>query len=346
MGWTDLFKSKSSKLKPDGALRWFGKLSTCRDYFNSTLDQEWAAEFNDWVMKGYEQYHARMASSSTLSVIAREEAGAGQKVRHLSPAACILRLPRSGMTAIASIQDYGGDSFGRPFPLCFYVGIPTIQWPGPTAETVGPALHLLDRLLKLRDDVVRFERTPSRFENVFGGREFSVDDLNGEAQDGAWRKQIDEINIDTWFSGIATGLATPDWPVWHGLLERWGNAIAAMDPEAFEATLVFPLAGNVSTSAQICGWLSWLSSRLDLSKRAVSLFWTAEPDGGPSRLSIVARELIEDDFLLITPISQRLTYLDSACALRPAKEEGAPESANLPERFGQLVTAGIAQQKG
>src|SRR5262245_61054214 len=130
MGWTDLFKSKSSKLKPDGALRWFGKLSTCRDYFNSPLDEEWAAEFNDWVMKGYEQYHARLASQSGVSFLAAQQEAGVQKQRHLSPASCILRLPKSGMTVLASVQDYGGDSFGRPFPLCFYVGLPTAQWPG------------------------------------------------------------------------------------------------------------------------------------------------------------------------------------------------------------------------
>src|SRR5262249_31080463 len=67
MGWTDLFKSKSAKLKPDGALRWFGKLSTCRDYFNSKVDEEWAAEFNDWVMKGYERYHAQGAAHPASS---------------------------------------------------------------------------------------------------------------------------------------------------------------------------------------------------------------------------------------------------------------------------------------
>ena len=339
MGWTDLFKSKSAKLKPDGALRWFGKLSTCRDYFNSKVDEEWVSEFNDWVMKGYEQYHARMASQSGVALINAQRESGALKHRNLPFASCILRLPRSEMTVLASIQDYGGDSFGRPFPLCFYVGLPTAQWPGPTADTIGPALALLSRLLRLRDDVVRFERTPSRFESVFGEREFPLDGLDGDTQDSVWRRQIADVGIDAWFSGVATALATPDWPVWHRLLGRWGETIRSMDNEAFEATLVFPLAGGVPTAGQICGWLAWLGARLDLSKRALSLFWSESTEGQPTYLSVVARSLIEDDFLLITPMSEKLTYLDSACALRPAADEQPPESDSLPQRFHELLGA-------
>ncbi len=56
MSWTDLFKSKSSKLKPDPQIRWFGKLPTYADYYSSKTDANWAVEFNDWVLKVYQIY--------------------------------------------------------------------------------------------------------------------------------------------------------------------------------------------------------------------------------------------------------------------------------------------------
>ena len=52
MSWTNLFKSRGGKAKADPRIRWFGKLPTYPDYYSSPADEEWAVEFNDWVLKG------------------------------------------------------------------------------------------------------------------------------------------------------------------------------------------------------------------------------------------------------------------------------------------------------
>ena len=54
MGWKEIFKSKA---KPDPRIRWFGKLPTYADYYRSPADEDWAVEFNDWILRGYEIYH-------------------------------------------------------------------------------------------------------------------------------------------------------------------------------------------------------------------------------------------------------------------------------------------------
>src|SRR5262245_56522689 len=122
MGWTDLFKSKKSvDLKPDPRIRWFGKLPTYADYYTFPSDVDWATEFNEWVLKGYEIYHSRQNSST----------GDGNNRptdSRLPLSGCVLRLPKSGMTVFASIQDYGGDMRGRHFPISFYTAYPSGNW--------------------------------------------------------------------------------------------------------------------------------------------------------------------------------------------------------------------------
>ena len=135
MGWTDLFKSKAGKLKPDPKIRWFGKLPTYPDYYSSPADEAWAVEFNDWVMKGFELYRNRCA---------------GNRDAHsrMPLCCCALRLPKSGMTVFASILDFGGDMRGRPFPVCFYAGLPAPHWPGPTSDTLVGATRVMRDLLR------------------------------------------------------------------------------------------------------------------------------------------------------------------------------------------------------
>ncbi|MBN2559716.1 MAG: hypothetical protein JXQ75_02135, partial [Phycisphaerae bacterium] len=125
MSWTNLFKSKKGpNLTPDPRLRWFGKLPTYADYYNSTADEAWTREFNDWILDGYEIYYRRLKSAE-----ADEPRGGNGGKRRLPISACVIRLPKSGMTVLASVQDYGGDMRGRPFPISFYVAVPSEEWP-------------------------------------------------------------------------------------------------------------------------------------------------------------------------------------------------------------------------
>lgn len=355
MGWTDLFKGKS-KLKTDGALRWFGKLSTYKDYFNSKVDEEWVAEFNEWLMKGFEQYHARASSMPAAAAAdptipdssdGSSVGAAARKTKHriLPMATCILRLPKSGMTVLASIQDYGGDSFGRPFPLSFYVGLPTAAWPGPQADALAAAFPVLSRLLSLRDDVARFERTPSRFDTAFGDRDLSLDALENGVASSEWRKAAAGVDSTSWFEAVKPLLTTPEWPAWAGLLNRWGELIVSMEGNSFEATLSFPLAGPVERAPQICGWLAWLGKRIDLSNRAVSLLWTEGLGPTPARFSVVIRDLMPDDYLLVTPLASGLSFVDSACTLKPAAD-GTGSSAAGPATFADLTAGSFVAAGG
>lgn len=328
MAWTDLFKSKSPKLRPDGTLRWFGKLPTYRDYYRSPLDDAWALEFNDWISKGYEMYHSRVASPSFMaSLTAGEQHDARvQPVRRLPLSGCILRLPRSGMTVLASIQDYGGDAAGRPFPISFYVAVPTADWPGPASDGLVGAIRVLRELMGLRQAVVRLCNTPGRFESVFGSRELNLDGIDGSAHDDRWLQQAADIPMTDWLEGALNGLAAPELAAWPRLAARWGENISRLDSESFNPTFALPMASGIGWEVQMAGWIRWLETRMDLTRRNLSLIVTDEPGQTDGRLVVIAREPVVDDFLLLTGLWSTLPYLDDLSAIRDETPEGDGEA--------------------
>ena len=300
MSWTDLFKSK--KTAPDPRIRWFGKLPTYADYYSSRADESWAVEFNDWVLKGYELLRNRQAGQRSVQRVLPFSAGA-------------LRLAKSEMTVFTSVMDYGGDQRGRPFPICFYVGLPSSQWPGPTSDRLMSVTRLVRDLLALRREVGMFLNSPGHFESVFGGRVLDVSGIDTDTTDAGWQQRARGIRFDDWFKGARGSLRIDDSLTWLRTVTEWGDSIAALESKSFEPTLRMPLArevapGDPATEVQLAGWIRWLESRMNLRRRNYSILISGAHDDGAPRLSIVARDLLPDDFLLWSDLAHTLPYLD------------------------------------
>jgi hypothetical protein len=337
MGWKDLFKSKAPKAAPDPRLRWFGKLPTYADYYSSATDEEWAVEFNEWVLKGFEIYLTRRRD--------------GPREARLPLAVCALRLPKSGMTVFVYVEDYGGDMRGRPFPLCFYVGVPSALWPGPTSDRILPGLRVLRDLMGLRPLISRFFNNPGRFESVFGGREIDLRGIDEETRDASWQSAAQNLSLAEWFEAARPCLKVNDLPTWLQLAGAWGDDIARLESEEFGPTLRFPLVmGNVGVpsvpglEAQVSGWLRWLEQRMNLEERVFSLLICKTSEDSTGYMSVVLRELAADDFLLMTSQARSLSYVDDLCLLAPtAKQDhdGAQAEATVraPERWADFVEA-------
>lgn len=315
MSWTNLFKSKSkpSRLKSDPRLRWFGKLPTYPDYYRSPTGEEWAVEFNAWVLKGYEMYKSRLTHGD------REHT-------RLPDSGCIIRLPKSGMTVFTSVLDYGGDMRGRAFPLFFYAGAPTSLFPGPTSDRLPAATGILRRLLSLRRDLTRFLNSPGSFEAVFSGREVDLGDIDEDAREDSWVTAGKAISMADWFAGAERGLKIKDRGRWLRLVKDWGDSLAKHEGKSFEPTLGFPLASELPLEVQTAGWFRWLESRMDLEHRVMSLIVTDNLESETGRLTMIAREVVPDDFLLLTSMSNTLPYVDDLAevgASDPVDEDGS-----------------------
>lgn len=323
MGWTDIFKSKTSASDLDGRVHWFGKLPTYPDYYTSPGDDEWSLEFNDWILKGFEMYRSRSAQTST-----------GRSLLPLG--ACLVRLPESGMTVLAAILDYGGDMRGRPFPMCFYVGIPSAALPGPTSVGCTGIVETIERLLGLRRDVSRFVNSPGKFEHTFGDREIDLSWLGEDDGDDAWTKHAREIGFGAWFEAVREGVKTKEPGGWVGQVGLRGEGISSLASASFEATLRFPIATRWPLSVQVSGWLAWLGSKISLKKRVYSMFFSSCWEGDMGWLTLVIRPVIEEDFVLMTPAGKALAYVDDVDA---SGDGGTGDSgADLPDRWIDLVT--------
>jgi len=328
MPWTDLFKSKKAQaVQADPQVRWFGKLPTYADYYSSKADQDWAVEFNDWILRGYEVYlgHFQAAQQPGTPV--------DKAARRLPLGCLVLRLPRSGMTVLAAVQDYGGDMQGRPFPLFFYVAVPTAQLPGPASVCVPRVARALRDLANLRDRVIRFLNSPGRFETVFDGREIDLAGFDGEFCDESWLEAARKISTAEWFAEVHTALPGLDLKGWYQRLLDWGHSIAGNESETFEPTFRFPLAMTLPVDAQMATWIRWLEPRMDLKRRLLSLTVSGEAGKGVGWLCVIARETVVEDFQLLTSLGGSLAYVDDATRLKapaPAAAAQTAEAAALP----------------
>ena len=316
MSWTSLFKSKTgAPAAADRKLHWFGKLPSYSDYYSDPSDQAWVVEFNEWVLKGYENYHSRASAD-------------GSGPSRLPHSLCVIRLPKSGTTALASIRDHGGDARGRPFPMCFYVGVPTEDWPGPTSDRVWAAWPALEELSGLGREAETLGEEPGRLSEVFGNRQIDVAGLSRSGDD-SWLERADAMRIADWFGSAIPGSDGRDLEDWLASVDRRGRDITRLESEAseFEATLCFPLASRGPLALQIAGWTRWLAARMDLRERAVSLIATHDVGDETGRFVVIARREIDAaDFLLATSLRGTLTYVDDLAAL-PAERAAAETPA-------------------
>lgn len=321
MGWTDLIKL-GSKAKPDPRLRWFGKLPTYPDYYSSQTDESWAVEFNDWVLKGFEIYQSRTGRSE-------------QGRERLPDSGCVIRLPKSQMTVFASVLDFGGDMRGRPFPICFYVAVPTAQLPGPSSHAFAGVSQAVRDLLALKREVARFVNSPGRFEDHFGDRTISLDGVEPAAADESWIGSGKSVTLNEWFRGACDNLKVQDRDQWLRLTMARGADIASLDGKSFEPTFSFPLAKGVAFDAQVAGWLHWLERRMNTRRRQLSLVVTGDLASEAGRLNVIARALVPDDFLLLTVAASMLPYLDDLASAEP-RADGDDSTVSTP--FGTEAT--------
>lgn len=305
--------SRCSLAGPDAGMRWFGKLPTYGDYYSSPADHDWCIELHDWIMKGYVAYRAHAGAS------------AGGR---MPPTASVIRLPESGVTVLASLDDFGGDARGRSFPLCFYVALPSAAWPGPTCDTVSGGLAVLDQLATVHTDVRALIDAGGPVESVFTRREIDLSPITDGATDESWTESAAACPLAEWFAGARPLLRTDDMAGWFDAADRWGRTISGLEAATFEATLRFPLSTAAPIPVQAAGWLHWLGARMDLHRRRLTLAISTDPPRRSGHLVVAARRLLAEDFFLTTPAGASLPYVDDLSRVAPPAEPPAPD--NVP----------------
>jgi len=332
------------KPKPDPLIRWYGKLPVYGDYYDSGSGGDWVAEFTQkWLMKGLELYEQRRRNDANANPAPGHE---HRPAHRLPTGGCILQLPQSGMTVIASCLDFGGDIVGRRFPLCFFVGLPAADWPGMGGGSAIPAIQALSELLRLGKQVARFLnepglKGPEQFRAQFADHEVNLDGLavplNG------WMEKAGSIRMADWYSATSETLGADDLDAWLLRTARWGNRITRTDGPAFKSILSLPLApeqgphpSRIDRGVQVAGWFRWLENRMDLKARPLSLILADEQAPPRSRMTVIVGELAPEDFLLLTPLAAELKHVDDLSMVR---DEPAGNDSHATDASGQADAA-------
>ncbi|MBK8915834.1 MAG: DUF2094 domain-containing protein [Phycisphaerales bacterium] len=307
----------------DGRVRWFGKLPAHADYVAAPDPSPFAHEFSDWLIQGFAKHQAAV--------------GAGE----YRPMACsvgILRVPRSATAVCFALSDFGGDARGRRFPFALFFGLPTAQLPGPTAVTLECFSHALRDLHGMLGTARNALSRPDNGAWQAG----AVEPAAPADPDALVRRWASMPWID-WRDAVLGADTATDSAAWLAAIHAWGARIATHEQQPdYPFNLSFPLAARWDWGIQAQGWLAWLARRIRLDRRAASLIVNFSPDSTQpigTRLHVIARPIVADDFLLLGPAADRLKYMD-ALPLSPGDAPPPASPASIPPDFAAFVTAG------
>jgi len=321
------------RMEADSHVHCFGKLPTYGDYYGAPAASGWNVEFHDWLMTGFVAYRTRLRADGSQSTA-------------LPPVGWVIRLAESDMTVLCAVADYGGDSQGRPFPMCFYVGVPSPSWPGPTSGMLPAALGVLDRLADVHREVGRCLEADGQIDSLLVDRALDLSVLQTKASDDAWIDGARAIGFDDWFAGAAAVMRLKEVSAWCRATSLWGDTIAGSESESFEVTLRFPLSTRGSKAAQAAGWLRWLESRMNLKRRSLSLVVSSDVAREAGHFGVIARPIVADDFLMATPLCEALPYVDDAARVA-APADADPMSCDgqdgVPICWVDFVESGVGR---
>ena len=286
-------------------LRAYGKLPFYAEYRRLEVSPGTPTAFSQWLDAG------RLA---WVRSSAKSEKGATRASRLL------VGLPDTKEAIVASLWD-SRDNLGRVFPFAFFVVCPPELLGGDPVErwVAASAIHC------------SFDQLYTRLHSLGSGGDFyrlyqkhvitlRPEDLGDRVRE--IREEAARITVGPWFKDLGLD-GDVDPAAWFaGLLrraERWKSQSSALANMAVSC----PLARETSCGAQVVLWLEWLGG---VVKKARKMPWIVVPQADNqcgATLSLVMRDLIPDDYQLLTTDDRSYGYVESL-ASPPAAESAAP----------------------
>jgi hypothetical protein len=292
-------------------LRAYGKLPFYAEYRRLELAPGAPTAFSQWLDAG------RLA---WVRSPAKSEKGATRASRLL------VGLPDTKEAIVASLWD-SRDNLGRVFPFAFFaVCPPELLGRDPVERWVAAsAVHR------------SFDQLYARLHSLGSGGDFyrlyqkhmvtlRPEDLGERVR--ALREEAARILVAPWFRALSLdGEVAP--AAWFAGLrrraERWKSQSSALANMAVSC----PLARGTSCGAQVVLWLEWLGGLLKTTRRMPWLIVPQEGERCGGALSVVLRDLLPDDYQLLTTDDRSYSYVENLAA--PPTAEGAAPAADPPD---------------
>ncbi|MFN0134521.1 MAG: hypothetical protein ACKVS9_00215 [Phycisphaerae bacterium] len=286
-----LDKLFGGETKGEALLRAYGKLPYYAEYRRLEISPGAATAFSQWLDAG------RLAWAKSPS---KGPAGSVRSLR------AMLRIPGTKEIAIASIWD-SRDSLGRMFPFCFFVigtpdsfgATPAEQWAAATTLCTQFDRYYVElRSLGGGGDFYKLfnKRTlPTKPTDIADRARGNVDAARA-IDAGAWlRSWVHNAPGDRhgWFTAAAT---KSEWFRGH--------------PDSIgDVAMSFPLAVGFPVAAQASLWLDWASPALTKVSRTPSVIAPSLDSGSPD-IHLIVRDLVPDDFQLLTTDDAAYSYVE------------------------------------
>jgi hypothetical protein len=293
-----------------GTLRAYGKLPIYAEYRRLELSAGTPTAFSQWLDAG------RLAWVRSSS-----QSGAGAT----RPSRLVVGLSGVKEAIVASVWD-SRDSLGRVFPFSFFVVCP------PEALGRDP----VERWAAASGIHRTFDRFYAQLHTLGSGGDFyrfyqkrtvalRVEDADQRVS--TLREEAGKIAVEPWFKAVAwDGEMT--MPAWFGGLVRRAERWKAPAGSLADMAISCPLARAYSYEAQAVLWLEWLGP---FSRRIGKMPWLLVPaEGEPSALAVhlVFRDLLPDDYQLLTTDDGAYDYIEQLSSLPAGDTEATPLSAD------------------
>jgi hypothetical protein len=278
--------------KNETVLRAYGKLPIYAEYRRLDVSPGTPTVFSQWMDAGRLAWVRSPSKSATGST---------------RPSRLVIGLPGTKEAVVASVWD-SRDSLGRAYPFAFFVVCP------PEALGNDP----LERWVSAAGIHRAFERLYAGLHSLGSGGDFyrfyqkhtillRPEDLSERVR--GLRDDATKIVTEPWFKAVSwDGEVAP--PLWFaGLLrraERWKTQPAALT----DLAISFPLAQGFSYEAQVVLWLEWLAG---LFKKIGKMPWLVVPtesERSAPALHLVVRDLLPDDYQLLTTDDRAYSYVE------------------------------------
>lgn len=289
-------------------LRAYGKLPFYAEYRRLEVSPGTPTAFSRWLDEG------RLAWVRSPT---RSSAGTTRASRLL------IGLPECREVVVASVWD-SRDSLGRIFPFSFFVICPAdALGTDPLQQWVAAdAIHSLFAQLHAE---LHHLGSGGDFYRHYYKRAVPLRPDDADARLERLRTAAAAIPAADWFgsAGLDHSIAPADW--YAGLLRRMRRWVA-QPAGASELALSCPLARGAPYTVQVVLWLTWLGGLIRKSGRMPRLIVPAEEAPAPACLHLLLRDLMADDYQLLTSDEAAYGFVEHLAAV-PAL---APDTGPVP----------------
>ena len=297
--------------KRSATLRAYGKLPMYAEYRRLEVAPGAPTAFTQWMDEGRLAWVRSPAKSTT---------GVTRASRLL------IGLPGTKEAVVASVWE-SRDSLGRTFPFAFFIVCPREVLGRDAIEHWAAAIdvyHAFDHLYAQLHAL----GSGGDFYRFYQGHTIALRPEDLAERTRALRDQAAQIAAERWLKALTLdGDVTP--AMWSaGVLQR-ARRWRAQPASLADAAVSCPLARGFPYDHQIVVWLEWFSG---LCEKTGKTPWLIAPTGtersAPS-LSLVMRDLLPDDYQLLTSDDRSYSFVEHLSAL-PADTDVTVESIVVP----------------